>query len=117
MFTCCYCFVARYPQNLTISNTLNPSYTLTINSNAEFTCLATANDVSNLEYFFVKVGGSLATNVRRPAHDGNTIDRRTTMHINGVRTENAGDYQCIVRNFSRDSLVLDRVNFTITVSG
>ena len=98
MFTC-YHFVDRYSQNLTIYDTLQTNYTLAIGSTVEFTCLAIANDISLLEFVYRKIGGSLADNVDRTAIDGTNIDTRTTMRINEVREENAGQYECVVRDF------------------
>jgi len=111
-------FLDRYSQNLTIYDTLQTNYTLATGSTVEFTCLATANDISLLEFVYRKIGGSLADNVDRTAHDGTNIDARTTMRINGVREENDGQYECIVRDFidGGDSNRLDGRIFTIDVS-
>jgi len=98
VFTC-YHFVDRYSQNLTIYDTLETNYILAIGSTVEFTCLATANDITQLEFVFRKIDGSLADNVDRTAHNGTNIDARTTMRINEVREENAGQYECVVRDF------------------
>ena len=107
-------FLDRYSQNLTIYDTLQTNYTLTIGSTVEFTCLAIANDVNLLEFVYRKNDGSLADNVDRTAIDGTNIDARTTMRINEVREENAGQYECIVRNFDGgDSYRLAGRIFTI----
>ena len=119
MFTCCYHCVDRYTENLTIYDTLQDVYLLAFGSTAEFTCLAIANDANNLEYFFVRTDGNpIGSNVLRPAHDGDTIDRRTTMHINGIATVNDGEYECLVRDIvpGGDSIVLGRITFNITVT-
>ena len=113
-------FVERYSENLTIFDTLQSRYELPLGSTAEFTCLATANiDVSRLDIFYRRIDGNpLGNNVDRPAHDGTTIGRRTTLHINGVWVENGGGYECIVRelNDQGGTVPLGRRNFTIVVT-
>ena len=119
MFTCCYHFVDRYTENLTIYDTLQDEYQLALGSTAEFTCLAIANDATSLEYFYRRTDGTpIGSNVVRPVHDGPTVDGRTTMHINGITAANDGEYECLVRDIvpGGDSIVLDRRIFTITVT-
>ena len=111
--------VGRYPRNLTIFDTLQSRYELPLGSTAEFTCLATANNVNSLEIFYHRTDRNpLGDNVDRPEHDGATIDRRTTFHINGVTVANGGEYECIVRYLTDDggSVPLGRRNFTIVVT-
>ena len=93
-------------------------YTLPTGSNAEFTCLALANDVDNLDFRYRRIdGGTIPNNVVRTSHDATTIVGRTTMRITGVTQANAGEYQCLVRNFNAEGsfLVLGNRNFTISV--
>ena len=119
MFTCCYHYVDRYPENLTIYDTLQDEYLRAIGSTAEFTCLAIANDANNLEYFYRRTDGSpIGSNVVRPAHDGPTVDSRTTMHINGITVANDGEYECLVRDIlsGGSTVVVGRSRFTITVT-
>ena len=119
MFTCCYHCVDRYTENLTIYDTLQDVYLLALGSTAEFTCLAIANYVNNLEYFYRRTDGTpIGSNVVRPIHDGSTVDSRTTMHINGIIAANDGEYECLVRDISPggDSIILGRSRFTITVT-
>ena len=111
--------VGRYPSNLTIFDTLQSRYELPLGSTAEFTCLATANDVNDLDIFFRRIDGSvLGDNTDRPAHDGGTIDRRTTLRINGITEANDGVYECVVRDLTDDggSVPIGRRNFTIVVT-
>jgi len=116
VFTC-YHFVDRYSQNLTIYDTPENYYILAIGSTVEFTCLATANDITLLEFVYHKIDGFVADNVDRTVHDGTNIDARTTMRINGVREENAGQYECIVRDFvGGSSHRLDGIIFSLDVS-
>ena len=113
-------FVDRYPANLTIYDTLESNYTLATGSDVEFTCLALANDVGTLEFLFIRTdGGSVPSNVIRTSHDATSVVRRTTMSITGVTEDNAGQYQCVVRNFNPNgnSIALGRRNFAIQVSG
>ena len=119
MFTCCYHYVDRYTENLTIYDTLQDVYLLALGSTAEFTCLAIANDATSLEYFYRRTDAtSIGSNVVRPVHDGPSIDGRTTMHINGITAANDGEYECLVRDIvpGGDFIVLDRRTFTITVT-
>ena len=113
-------FVERYSDNLTIFDTLQSIYELPELSTAEFTCLATANiDVNRLDIFYRRINGNpLGDNVDTPAHDGTTIDRRTTLRINGVLVANDGEYECIVRelNDQGGTVPLGRRNFTIVVT-
>ena len=112
-------FVERYSENLTIFDTLQSRYELPLGSTAEFTCLATANDVNSLDYFYRRTDGNpLGDNVDRPEHDGTTIDDRTTLHITGVAVANDGEYECVVRNLTDDggSVPLGRRAFTIVVT-
>ena len=118
-FVCDYS-VDRYPANLTIYDTLEDVYTLATGSDVEFTCLALANDVDILEFLFIRTdGGSVPSNVIRTSHDATSVVWRTTMRIIGVTEDNAGRYQCVVRNFNLrgNSIILGRRNFTIQVSG
>ena len=117
MFTCYHC-VARYPDNFTIYDTLNSTYQLPLGSDAEFTCLAAANDVTTLEYRFQRTDNvNPGSNVDRPDHDGPTIAARTTMSITGITTANGGEYECIVRGqVDRSSIELGSRTFTIAVS-
>ena len=119
MFTCCYHCVDRYTKNLTIYDTLQDVYLLALGSTAEFTCLAIANDANNLEYFYRRIDGNpIGSNVVRPAYDGPTVDRHTTMHINGITPANDGEYECLVRDVAPggNSFVLGRSTFTVTVT-
>ena len=119
LYFVCNDFVDRYPTNLTIYDTLEPVYTLATGSDAEFTCLALANDVNTLEFLFIRTdGGTIPDNVLRTSHDATTILRRTTMSITSVTEDNAGEYRCVVRNFMNgNSIPLGGKNFTIQVSG
>ena len=111
--------VGRYTRNLTIFDTLQSNYELPLGSTAEFTCLATANDVNSLDIFFRRIDGSvLGDNTDRPAHDRGTIDRRTTLRINGITEANHGVYECVVRDLTDDggSVPLGRSSFTIVVT-
>ena len=95
-------------------------YTLPTGSNAEFTCLALANNVDDLEFLYRRIdGGTIPRNVIRTSHDATTIVGRTTMKITGVTQANAGEYQCLVRNVNTqgDAIALGNRNFTIQVSG
>ena len=72
-----------------------------------------------LEYFYRRTdGNSVGDNVDRPAHDGSTINRRTTLRINGVTEANDGEYECVVRDLSDngDVIVLGRHAFMIVVT-
>ena len=112
-------FVERYSENLTIFDTLQSRYELPLGSTAEFTCLATANDVNSLDIFYRRTDGNpLGHNTNRPEHDGSTIDRRTTLRINGITETNDGEYECVVRDLTDDggSVPLDRRAFTIVVT-
>lgn len=117
-----YCFhsTEHYPNDLTIFDTLHSMYYLSVGSAAEFTCLAIANDVNNLEYYYRRTDGNpLSDNVVTPVHDGTTIDAHTAMFINEVTEANEGEYECVVRNITGDGniIILSRVNFSISVSG
>ena len=95
-------------------------YTLPTGSDAEFTCLALANDAPILQFLYRRIDSQpIADNVVRTTHDATTIVGRTTMSITGVTQDNAGVYQCVVRNVDRqgNARVLGRRNFTIQVSG
>ena len=120
MFTCCYHCVGRYTENLTIYDTLQDVYLLALGYIAEFTCLAIANDANNLEYIYRRTDGyPIGSNVFGPEHNGSTIDRRTTMHINGITEANDGEYECIVRDVGLDgepAVTLGSTTFTITVT-
>ena len=112
-------FIARYSDNLTIYDTLQSTYELPLGSDAEFTCLGTANDVNSLDIFYQRTdGNTLGGNIIRPAHDGTTIDRRTTLHINGIIEANNGEYECVMRDLLVDggAAVLGRQAFTIVVT-
>ena len=120
VFTSCYHFVDRYPANLTIYDTIESEYTLPTGSNAEFTCLALANDVINLEFLYRRLDDtSIPNNIVRTTHDATTIVGRTTMTITNVTEDNAGMYQCLVRNTDAqgNAFALGNRNFTIQVSG
>ena len=72
-----------------------------------------------MDIFFQRTDGNpLGDNADRPAHDGGTIDRRTTLRINGVTEANDGEYECVVRDITDDgdSILLGRHNFTIVVT-
>ena len=114
MFIC----IARYSANLTIFDTLQSRYELPLDSDAEFTCLATANDVNNLDIFYQRTDGNpLGDNTDRPAHDGTTVDRRTTLHINGITEADDGEYECVVRYLvDGGANVLGRRRFTVVVT-
>ena len=96
-------------------------YTLPTGSNAEFTCLALANNVDSLEFLYRRIdGGTVPDNVVRTSHDATSIVGRTTMRIINVRVDNAGEYQCLVRNINTQAgsaIALGNRNFTIQVSG
>ena len=111
-------FVGRYSANLTIFDTLQSTYELPLGSDAEFTCLATANDVNNLDIFYQRTDGSvLGDNTVRPAFDGISVDRRTTLHVNGITEANDGEYECIVRDLvDGGANVFDRHAFTVVVT-
>ena len=103
-----------------IYDTIDPVYTLPTGSNAEFTCLALANDASNLEYLYRRIDTpAIPANVERTTHDATTIVGRTTMRITGVTQDNAGMYQCVVRDNDAqgNAIALGNRNFTIQVSG
>ena len=120
VFTSCYHFVDRYPENLTIYDTIESLYILPTGSNAEFTCLALANDVTNLEFLYRRLDDiSIPNNILRTTHDATTIVGRTTMTIINVREDNAGVYQCLMRNTDAqgNAFPLGNQNFTIQVSG
>ena len=120
VFTSCYHFVDRYPANLTIYDTIESLYILPTGSNAEFTCLALANDVTNLEFLYRRIDdASIPDNIMRTIHDATNIVDRITMRINGVTQDNAGEYQCLVRNIDAqgNAFALGNRNFTIQVSG
>ena len=112
-------FVDHYSKNLTVFNTLQSTYELPLGSDAEFTCLATANNVRDLDIFYQRTDDDnpLGDNTIRPAHDGTTVDRRTTLHIIGITEANDGEYECVVRNLvGGEALVLDRRRFTVVVT-
>ena len=116
---CYISFVEFYHNNLTIFDTLQSRYELPLGSTAEFTCLATANNVNILDIFYRRTDGNLlGDNVDRPENDGTTIDRQTTLHINGITEANGGDYECVVRDLTDDggSIPLGTLNFTIVVT-
>ena len=113
-------FVDSYPENLTIYDTIEPLYILPTGSNAEFTCLALANGVTDLEFLYRRLDApTIPDNIVRTTHDATTIVGRTTMTITNVREDNAGMYQCLVRNTDAqgNAFALGNVNFTIQVSG
>lgn len=115
-----YHFVDRYPEDLIIYDTIDPLYILPNGSNAEFTCLALANDVFNLEFLYRRLDTpAIPANVIRTTDDATTIVGRTTMRITGVTQENAGMYHCIVRDNDAqgNARALGNRNFTIQVSG
>ena len=121
-FTVCYC-LDRYIQNLTIYDTIQQNTMLQAGTNAEIVCLAIGNDIDRLDYFFRRLDGSgvLGDNMMPPSttHDTN-IDRRHTLFINGVTTDNAGTFECSVRNFSTfftSVIRLQLVLFEISVFG
>ena len=109
----------QYSANLTIFDTLQSTYELPLGSTAEFTCLATANNVNNLDIFYQRTDGNpLGDNTDRPAHNGTTVDRRTTLHINGITEANDGEYECVVRDLTANGsvIILGRRNFTVVVT-
>ena len=108
----------RYSADLTIFDTLQSTYELPLGSDGEFTCLATANDVNNLDIFYQRTDGNvIGDNTDRPAHDGTTIDRRTTLHINGITEANDGEYECVVRDLvDGGANVLGRHRFIVVVT-
>ena len=76
--------------------------------------------MSNLEFLYRRLDTpAIPANVIRTTHDATTIVGRTTMRIIGVTQDNAGVYQCVVRD--QDALgnakALGNRNFTIQVSG
>ena len=112
-------FVERYSENLTIFDTLQSRYELPLYSTAEFTCVATANDVNSLDYFYRRTDGNpLGDNVDRPEYNGSTINRHSTLRIIEIAEANGGEYECVVRNLTDDggSVPLGRRNFTIVVT-
>ena len=112
-------FVEFYSENLTIFDTLQSRYELPLGSTAEFTCLATANNVNFLDIFYRRTDSNpLGDNADIPEHDGATIDRRTTLHINGITEANGGDYECVMRDLTDNggTIPLGRRNFTIVVT-
>ena len=112
--------IDRYPDNLTIFDTLQSTYSLSVGSAAEFSCLAITNDVNSLDYYYRRTDDNpLGDNVDRPEHDGITIDHRTTMFITEVTEANSGEYECLIRNITEggDAITLAKVNFSISVSG
>jgi len=93
---------------------------LQIGSNAELVCLAIANDINRLEYVFRAAdSGDLEDNMSGGETTTSTnIDDRHTLFINEVKEENAGNYNCLVRDFvGGTSNLLDEVPFTISVFG
>ncbi|XP_065900200.1 peroxidasin-like isoform X2 [Dysidea avara] len=109
--------VDRYSENLTIYNTLGNTF-LQIGSNAELVCLAIANDITRLDYFYNRAEfQDLDDNMRGPTSTPITnIDRRHTLFIDGVREDNAGEYVCSVGDFVTGSTVqLHLVPFNISV--
>ena len=75
--------------------------------------------MNTLDIFYRRTdGNTLGDNTDRPEHDGSTIDRRTTLRINGVTVANGGEYECIVRNLTSggNTIPLGRRNFTIVVT-
>ena len=103
-----------------IYDTIDPVYALPTGSDAEFTCLALANDVTDLEFLYRRIDAvSIPSNVVRTTHDATTIVGRTTMRITGVTQDNAGVYQCVVRDTDAqgNARILGNRNFTIQVSG
>ena len=119
----CLLFVDRYIQNLTIYDTIQPNTMLQAGTNAEIVCLAIGNDIDRLDYFFRRVGAEerLGPNTIPPSTtDDTNIDRRHTLFINGVTTDNAGTFGCSVRNFSTtttSAIKLQEVQFNISVFG
>ena len=76
--------------------------------------------MNDLDIFFQRTGGNpLGDNTVRPAHDGEAIDRRITLHINGVTEANGGEYRCIVRDLTADggSIPIGRYGFSVVVTG
>ena len=113
------CCLDRYSENLTIYNTLGNTF-LQIGSNAELVCLAIANDITRLDYFYNRAEfQDLDDNMRGPTSTPITnIDRRHTLFIDGVREDNAGEYVCSVGDFVTGSTVqLHLVPFNISVFG
>ena len=95
-------------------------YILPTGSDAEFICLALANDVTNLQFLYRRLDApTIPNNVVRTTHDATTIVGRTTMTITNVREDNAGEYQCLVRNTDAqgNAFALGTRSFTIQVSG
>ena len=95
-------------------------YILPTGSDAEFICLALANDVTDLEFLYRRLDAStIPNNIVRTTHDATTIVGHTTMIITNVREDNAGMYQCLVRNTDAqgNAFELGNRNFTIQVSG
>ena len=72
-----------------------------------------------MDIFYQRADGNpLGDNSVRPAHNGTTIDRRTTLRINGITEANDGEYECVVRDLTADggTDVLGRQTFTIVVT-
>ena len=74
--------------------------------------------MNDLDIFYQRTDGNvLGDNTDRPAHDGTTIDRRTTLHINGITEADDGEYECVVRNLvDGGAVVLGRCRFTVVVT-
>jgi len=111
-------YLADYTDNLTIFDTLEDTI-LQIGTDAEFTCIAVANDM-RLDYMYRRTdGNALDSNIIAPTPSTSVnIDRRHTMFINGVTEANAGEYQCAVRDFQMgQSLELVAIMFNISVFG
>ena len=74
--------------------------------------------MNDLDIFFQKTDDNpLGDNTDTPAHDGITVDRRTTLHINGITEANDGEYECVVRNLvDGGAVVLGRRRFTVVVT-
>ena len=74
--------------------------------------------MNSLDIFYQRTdGNTLGGNIVRPAHDGTTIDRCTTLHINEITEANDGEYECIVRDLvDGGAEVLGILPFTIVVT-
>ena len=84
-------FVDRYPVNLTIYDTIESLYILPTGSNAEFTCLALANDVTDLEFLYRRLDApTIPDNIERTTHDATTIVGRTTIRGGSRISERGG---------------------------
>jgi len=113
-------FAERYADNVTVYNTLSSSYMLKKGTDVEFTCVAHANDVANLRYYFhLAAGKQFPKNVLSPHIDAKDVV--TTLYINGVNEENEGEYECNIMDVNEeDPFLSDKLSFakfTVSIFG